>query len=162
MRILLVDDSELQRYANAQALAHASDNVTTAGDGAEGLRIARQTLPDLILLDMMLPKMSGPDVLRALKADSLTAQIPVLVLTGLSQANEPKLSGRGRCRILPEVQPQDGRKLLNSTTQSNAYRQDEEANGLVERFRTVRKKCFALRRYCLEELWLAKSDLVSN
>src|SRR6185437_1599988 len=52
MRILLVDDSKLQRYANAQALAHAGYNVTTAGDGAEGLRIARQTLPDLILLDM--------------------------------------------------------------------------------------------------------------
>jgi CheY-like chemotaxis protein len=95
MRILLVDDSKLQRYANAQALAHAGYNVTTAGDGAEGLRIARQTLADLILLDMMLPKMSGPDVLRALKADSLTAQIPVLVLTGLSQANEPKLLAEG-------------------------------------------------------------------
>lgn len=95
MMILLVDDSRLQRYANEQALAHAGYNVTTAGDGDEGLRIARQILPDLILLDMMLPKMSGPDVLRALKADSLTAQIPVLVLTGLSRANEPKLLAEG-------------------------------------------------------------------
>ncbi len=93
--ILLVDDSRLQRYVNERALVQAGYRVTCVGDGDEGLRIARQTLPDLILLDMMLPKMSGPEVLRALKTDSLTAHIPVLVLTGLSQANEPKLLAEG-------------------------------------------------------------------
>ncbi len=93
--ILLVDDSKFQRYANQHVLTHAGYAVTGVGDGVEGLRIACQILPELILLDMMLPKMSGPDVLRAFKADSLTAQIPVLVLTGLSKANESKLLAEG-------------------------------------------------------------------
>jgi CheY-like chemotaxis protein len=47
-------------------------------------------MPDLILLDMMLPKLSGLDVLRALKADVLVKHIPVVVLSGLGQANETK------------------------------------------------------------------------
>lgn len=63
MTILLVDDSKFQRYANQRALMQAGYTVTSVGDGDEGLLIARQTLPDLILLDMMLPKVSGPDVL---------------------------------------------------------------------------------------------------
>jgi putative two-component system response regulator len=57
----------------------------------EALSVAHQSHPDLILLDMMLPKLDGPSVLRALKADPLTAQIPVVVVTGLSQKNEEKL-----------------------------------------------------------------------
>jgi putative two-component system response regulator len=57
----------------------------------EALSVAHQSHPDLILLDMMLPKLDGPSVLRALKADPLTAQIPVAVVTGLSQKNEEKL-----------------------------------------------------------------------
>jgi putative two-component system response regulator len=57
----------------------------------EALSVAHESHPDLILLDMMLPKLDGPSVLRALKADPLTAQIPVAVVTGLSQKNEEKL-----------------------------------------------------------------------
>ncbi len=95
MNILLVDDSKVQRHANEGALVRAGYKVVTASDGIEGLRMARQNLPDLILLDMMLPKMSGTDVLRALKADLSTVHIPVLVLTGLSQTNEGKLLSEG-------------------------------------------------------------------
>jgi CheY-like chemotaxis protein len=54
----------------------------------EALSVAHESHPDLILLDMMLPKLDGPLVLRALKADPLTAQIPVVVVTGPSQKNE--------------------------------------------------------------------------
>jgi CheY-like chemotaxis protein len=46
--------------------------MTSAADGEEALRLAREKLPDLILLDMLLPKVSGPDVLKALKKDALT------------------------------------------------------------------------------------------
>jgi CheY-like chemotaxis protein len=95
MVILLVDDSRVQRRANEGALVRAGYKVITASDGVEGLKVARSALPDVILLDMMLPKMSGPDVLRELKADPATAHIPVLVLTGLSQTNESKLMSEG-------------------------------------------------------------------
>ena len=91
MKILLVEDSKFQRVANGRALANAGYSVIHAADGEEGLRAARESIPDLILLDMMLPKLSGLDVLRALKSDVLAKHIPVIVLSGLGQANEARL-----------------------------------------------------------------------
>ena len=85
MKILLVEDSKFLRLATGRALAHAGYDMSFAGDGDEALLMASEHLPDLILLDMMLPKMSGPDVLKALKKEPATAAIPVVVLTGLSQ-----------------------------------------------------------------------------
>ena len=91
MRILVIDDSRIIQSGIRRALAKAGHEVTVAGDGIEGLSAARQALPDLILLDMMLPGMSGTEVLSALKKDSTTKDIPVIVLSGLSQKNESKL-----------------------------------------------------------------------
>jgi CheY-like chemotaxis protein len=72
-------------------LSRAGYLVSTACDGEEALQVAKDQLPDIILLDMMLPKISGPDVLKALKANPATKNIPVVVLTSLSQKNEEKL-----------------------------------------------------------------------
>jgi CheY-like chemotaxis protein len=91
MKILLVEDSKFLRLATGRALAHAGYEMSFAGDGDEALVMAGEHLPDLILLDMMLPKMSGPDVLKALKKEPATAEIPVVVLTGLSQTNAQRL-----------------------------------------------------------------------
>jgi DNA-binding response OmpR family regulator len=95
MKILLIEDSKFQRIANERALVKAGYSVIQAGDGEEGLRVARESIPDLIMLDMMLPKVSGLDVLRALKADLLVKHIPVIVLSGLGQGNETKLLKEG-------------------------------------------------------------------
>lgn len=95
MKILLIEDSKFQRIANERALVKAGHVVIHAGDGEQGLRLARKDIPDLILLDMMLPKVSGLDVLRALKSDVLVKPIPVIVLSGLGQANESKLLNEG-------------------------------------------------------------------
>jgi DNA-binding response OmpR family regulator len=95
MKILLIEDSKLQRVANGRALVKAGYEVIHAADGEEGLRSARENIPDLILLDMMLPKVSGLDVLRALKGDVLVKRIPVIVLSGLGQGNETKLLNEG-------------------------------------------------------------------
>src|ERR1700690_11844 len=100
MEILLIEDSKFQRIANGRALIKAGYDVIHAGDGDEGLRIARENMPDLILLDMILPKMSGLDVLRALKADVLVKHIPIVVLSGLGQANEAKLLKEGAAAFL--------------------------------------------------------------
>ena len=91
MRILIVDDSRIMQAGMKRALVNAGHEVTVAGDGKEGLIAARETLPDLILLDMMLPMMSGTEVLSALKMEASTKEIPIFVLTGLSQKNEDKL-----------------------------------------------------------------------
>ena len=91
MKILIVDDSRFFRLANERALTKAGHRVVCAGDGEEGLRMAREHKPDLIVLDMMLPILSGPSVLRELRKDLQTVSIPVMVLTSLPKANEGKL-----------------------------------------------------------------------
>lgn len=93
--ILLADDSRFLRIACERVLVKAGYRVVTASDGEEAIRIAEQHAPDLILLDMLLPKMSGPDVLRRLRRYSRTAHIPVIVLSSLPQSNEKKLQAEG-------------------------------------------------------------------
>jgi CheY-like chemotaxis protein len=94
-KVLLVEDSKLLRMTNERALSKAGYQVGTAADGEEALRAARDQLPDIILLDMLLPKLSGPEVLKALKIDPATMHIPVVVITSLSQKNEEKLMQEG-------------------------------------------------------------------
>ena len=93
--ILLIDDSKFLRRANELALIKAGYTVCSASDGEEGLRMAREKRPDLVVLDMMLPKLSGPQLLDALKKDSSTQHIPVIVLSSLPQANAEKLKHDG-------------------------------------------------------------------
>lgn len=100
IKILLVEDSKFLRMATERALARAGYEVSSASDGDEGLRMVREKLPDLILLDMLLPKMSGPDVLKALKKDPKTKGIPVVVLSGLSQKNAVRLGEDGASAFL--------------------------------------------------------------
>jgi CheY-like chemotaxis protein len=99
-KILLVEDSKFLRLATERALTRAGYEVSSAADGDEALRMAREKLPDLILLDMLLPKMSGLDVLKALKKDELTRKIPVVVMTGMSQKNAPRLQEDGAVGFL--------------------------------------------------------------
>ena len=94
-KILLVDDSKFLRLATSRALARAGYDVCTATDGVHALELAREKGPDLILLDMLLPKMTGPDVLKALKKDPATAGIAVVIFTGLSKKNAEHLKEDG-------------------------------------------------------------------
>ncbi len=103
MKILLVEDSKFLRLATGRALAHAGYEMSFAGDGDEALLMATEKLPDLILLDMMLPKMSGLEVLKALKKGPATEAIPVIVLTGLSQTNAERLRGDGAFAFLTKT-----------------------------------------------------------
>jgi CheY-like chemotaxis protein len=94
-KILLVEDSKFLRLATERALTRAGYEMSSATDGEEALHMAREQLPDLILLDMLLPKMSGPDVLKALKEDASTKAIPVVVITGMSPKNAARLQEDG-------------------------------------------------------------------
>ncbi len=100
MKILLVEDSKFLRIATERALARAGYEMTSAVDGFEALKRAREDPPDLILLDMLLPKMSGLDVLRALKQDAFTKAIPVIIMTGMSQKNAARLQDDGASGFL--------------------------------------------------------------
>jgi CheY-like chemotaxis protein len=99
-KILLVDDSKFLRLTAERALARAGYEVSSANDGEKALRMAQEELPDLILMDILLPKMSGRDVLVALKKDPLTSAIPVVVMTGLSQKNAARLQEDGAIAFL--------------------------------------------------------------
>lgn len=115
IKILLVDDSKFFRLSTERWLARAGYTVFSVGDGVEALQVAREKLPDLILLDMMLPGMPGPEVLMALKKDPATATIPVVAFTGLSQKNAARLQGDGAFAFLEksELELDKGpRKLL--------------------------------------------------
>jgi CheY-like chemotaxis protein len=103
MKILLVEDSKLLRLATGRALARAGYEMTFAADGDEALLMVGSDRPGLILLDMMLPKMSGLEVLKALKKDPATATIPVVVLTGLAQTNADRLRGDGAFAFLTKT-----------------------------------------------------------
>jgi len=99
-KILLVEDSRFLRIATERALTRAGYTMISATDGEEALRLAREHMPDLILLDMLLPKMSGLDVLKALKSDPATQAISVVVMTGMSQKNAARLEHDGACGFL--------------------------------------------------------------
>jgi CheY-like chemotaxis protein len=102
-RILLVEDSKFLRLATERALTRAGYEMSSAMDGEEALRLAREKLPDLILLDMLLPKVSGLDVLLALKKDPLTRAIPVVVITGMSQKNAARMEKDGAAGFLEKA-----------------------------------------------------------
>ena len=62
--------------------------MTTAVDGEEGLRLAQSERPDIVLLDMLMPKLSGLEVLRALRRDEATRRMPVLILSNSSREQD--------------------------------------------------------------------------
>ena len=114
MRILLVEDSKAIRRANESALLQAGYEVITAEDGETALQVARDEHPDLILLDMILPKMGGPEVLRYLKEEAGTASIPVVVVSSLSEKNRQKLIEAGAEDYLEknDIMLEHGQNLL--------------------------------------------------
>lgn len=83
--VLLVEDDRFLRRAAESMLQRRGFTVRTASDGEEALRVARDTLPDLILLDVIMPKLQGFEVLRLLKEDPGTAHTPVIMLSNLGQ-----------------------------------------------------------------------------
>src|SRR5947207_2146998 len=80
-RILVVDDQESIREVLETALRDAGADVLTAGDGASAVRVAQSERPELILLDLAMPGMSGWQVLEALHGSAATAGIPVILQT---------------------------------------------------------------------------------
>jgi len=99
-KVLLIEDIKSMRNAIERILTKAGYQVVVAGDGEEAIRTAQQSIPDVILLDLMLPKLAGQEVLKALKRNPATAHIPVIVLTSLSQKNEHRLRSDGAAGFL--------------------------------------------------------------
>ena len=91
IRILLVDDEEDMVFAVKMQLEALDFEVITASDGQEGLNKAYREKPDLIILDVMLPKLYGYNVCRMLKFDSKYKHIPVILFTSRVQKEDEKI-----------------------------------------------------------------------
>lgn len=110
--VLLVEDSRVIRMAMRHNLTKSGYQVFIAEDGEQAITSACSDNPDIILLDMILPKLSGPEVLARLKQDPATSHIPVIVLTGLSRKNEQKLKGQGAAAFMEKSQWTDNPNAL--------------------------------------------------
>lgn len=86
--VLVVEDDKFLRDLIVQKLKREQFSVHEAVTGSEALRVAKETLPKIVLLDLILPGLDGFEVLKRLKEDSATAQIPVIILSNLGQRED--------------------------------------------------------------------------
>ena len=126
LTILLVDDNRHLQIAFKKVLSSSGYRVELASDGEEGLRLALSTRPDVILLDMLLPKLGGVEVLRTLKACPSTATIPVIALSGLPMSNEARLRRDGAISYLQKSNLEDLDVLLQAIDYALLLPRDDE------------------------------------
>jgi CheY-like chemotaxis protein len=84
-RILIVEDHPTMREAMRLVLEGEGFDIDEASDGAQALSAVREEPPDLVLLDMSIPGVSGPDVLAAVKSDAATSEVRVIVVTATGE-----------------------------------------------------------------------------
>jgi CheY-like chemotaxis protein len=96
VKVLVVDDEPANRMWLTEALEPAGFKVVPASGGRQAIELAKSTKPDLVVLDLMMPDVTGYDVVEALRADESTRETPIMVLTAsnLSEADKRVLSGR--------------------------------------------------------------------
>ncbi|GBE14550.1 phosphate regulon transcriptional regulatory protein PhoB [bacterium BMS3Abin14] len=87
-KILLVDDNDKARSINSSVLQQAGFEITEAENGVECIKAMQNLLPDLIILDLVMPIMDGYKVLQMIKTRQVTRDIPVIVLSGRGQPEE--------------------------------------------------------------------------
>jgi two-component system, cell cycle response regulator DivK len=109
--ILNVEDNEFNQKIVRQLLSRTSYRLIEAMDGEQGVARAQSDLPDLILMDIQLPKLSGLDATRRLRADPKTAHIPIIVITSFALSGDSeKAKNAGASAYL--AKPYSPRELL--------------------------------------------------
>jgi two-component system cell cycle response regulator DivK len=86
--VLYVEDNEYNRKIVRQLLSRTTYRLREAVDGEAALGMVREERPDLVLMDVQLPKMSGLDVTRALRTDPATADVPIIVVTSFALSGD--------------------------------------------------------------------------
>lgn len=87
-KILIIEDDKFLRELMSQKLRNSDYNVVEAVDGEEGVRLAKEEVPKLILLDLILPGIDGFEVLTRIKKESSLISIPVIILSNLGQKED--------------------------------------------------------------------------
>ena len=111
-KILIVEDNEMNRDMLSRRLERRGYVVVMAVDGAEGVAMSEVELPDIVLMDMSLPILNGWEATRAIKADALTAHVPVIALTAHSMPGDREKAMESGCDDY-DTKPVDLPRLLS-------------------------------------------------
>jgi CheY-like chemotaxis protein len=149
--ILIIDDEFDARMLVTHMIEELGCKVIAASSGEQGLRMAQEFRPDLITLDLLMPEMTGWDVLKAIKADSRLRQIPVVVVSIVARENRGKIIGavdvlekplaredllsvlrrtlRTERKLLVVDDDEDARRLINTYLSEEGYEIQTAGNG---------------------------------
>ncbi|KQO12448.1 response regulator [Paenibacillus sp. Leaf72] len=95
--VLLIEDNEMNRDMLSRRLERKGYRIITAEDGRQGVDLAEEVLPDLILMDLSLPVLDGWEATRMLKSSALTKHIPVIALTAHAMTNDEDKAYQAGC-----------------------------------------------------------------
>ena len=115
-RVLLVEDNEMNRDMLSRRLTKKGYDVTIAVDGQQGIEMATEQKPDLVLLDMSLPVIDGWEAARRLKANEVTAGIPIIALTAHAMSGDREKTLEAGCDEY-DTKPIDLKRLLGKMTE---------------------------------------------
>ena len=93
--MLIEDDADLRRVVQLTLQFGAAWSVKTAADGPAGIALVKQTLPDIVLVDLMMPGMDGYEVCRRLVSDEATRRIPIVLLTARRNLDPERVRAAG-------------------------------------------------------------------
>ena len=115
-KILLIDDNEMIRQVYLSKLQEAGYLVETAEDGEEGIAKMKSFLPDLVLLDMFMPKLTGFDVVEKVKADPQLSVIPIIAFSDIRVDHEDLVKkGVKHVFLKGESEPDQVADVINKT-----------------------------------------------
>ena len=100
-RILIVDDSPSQIEGLRRVVQKLGHDVITAEDGQQGIEVAKRELPDLILMDVVMPNLNGFQATRQISKDPKTSQIPVILVTPKDQETDKVWGMRQSAHLMP-------------------------------------------------------------
>lgn len=154
-KLLVVEDTDLLRKIYTDKLTQEGHEVFSAADGLEALAVLRTEKIDLVLLDLIMPKMSGLDALEAMKADPRTRDIPVIILSNLGQEGDVERGlslGAVDYLIKNEAKPADVAEKIHATlnlasdraTSSESFKvllrdREGDVDALIEHAKLVRR-----------------------
>jgi len=119
--ILVVEDNEMNRDMLCRRLSRKGYSVLVAQDGVEGLSVARAEFPDLIIMDLSLPRVDGWEASRRLKADAATSAIPIIALTAHAMSTDKDKALAAGCDDF-DTKPIDFARLLRKIDHACAGR----------------------------------------
>ena len=128
-KILLMEDSTVNQMVMQEFFSYMGLPLLIAGNGEEGLEMARKHLPDMIILDMHMPKLDGREVIRAIRQDTLLQQVPVIVISAdaFTEQREQVLREGVHEYLIKPVQFDELRTVIGKYLQGSMLNESLEA-----------------------------------